>query len=63
MIILKYISRQRFCGCGLDSSGLGCGLVADSCEHGNAALVSTKGGKILTTSDFWLFKNDYIPWS
>jgi hypothetical protein len=33
--------------CGLNSSGLGYGLVAVSCEHGNVPSGSIKGGVFL----------------
>jgi hypothetical protein len=31
--------------CGLDASGSGYGLVAESCEHGNKTSVSKQGGE------------------
>jgi hypothetical protein len=33
--------------CGLDSSGSGSGPLAGSCEHGNEASVSIKGGEFV----------------
>jgi hypothetical protein len=48
----------------LDSSSLGEGPVAGSCEHGKELSGSIKGGELFEyLSDYQHLKKDFTPWS
>jgi hypothetical protein len=59
-----WILEKQDRGCGLDSSGLGQGSVAGSCEHGNEPSDFMKCWKFLEwLCECWLLNKDSVPWT